>query len=140
MFDGCLNGIPEWDTTLLLKASISELHLYHQLMSTAPAVMDAHYTHYVGTIETAGAHSVSDRRASNLNYPTDFANSTKTLQLRWFIEHSHDWRILEGVRQGHSQCYAHERAGSLAIFDHPVDVLLRVSSVKPGAIDVLTET
>ncbi|EGB05766.1 hypothetical protein AURANDRAFT_7420, partial [Aureococcus anophagefferens] len=57
----------------------------------------------------------------------------KTLQLRWFIEHSHDWRILEGVRQGHSQCYAHERAGNLAIFDHPVDVLLRVSSVKPAA-------
>lgn len=83
--------------------------------------------HCIGTVEAAGTFMSLGVILSCLSL-ADFQNCGKALQMRWFIEHSRDWQLLEGIREGLSQVHVYVCDNQLAVFDHPVDVRFHASS------------
>lgn len=69
----------------------------------------------------------------NLETGADFPSEAYGLQLRWSLEHSDEWQLLEGHGEGTSQIHMNRGADPLCTFDHPLDVRLHVDSVAKAA-------
>ena len=63
----------------------------------------------------------------------DFPSEAYGLQMRWSLERSEDWQLLEGAGEGTSQIHMSKGADPLCTFDHPLDVRLHCDALAKAA-------
>ena len=63
----------------------------------------------------------------------DFPSEAYGLQMRWSLERSDDWQLLEGAGEGTSQIHMSKGADPLCTFDHPLDVRLHCDALAKAA-------
>ena len=63
----------------------------------------------------------------------DFPTEAYGLQMRWSLERSDDWQLLEGAGEGTSQIHMSKGADPLCTFDHPLDVRLHCDALAKAA-------